>query len=630
MPETGAQTGKDQRPWIHLLAVVLVVACGVRLWMALAFPRFFDDHYIFNNITSFLNGSLRPRHSYYGSLSYLPQAIALAVCDFLHSRTGIGALAVHGTQFEGFTLGAFRIMRLFVVGYSLVSILLMYRIGRRLFSPGAGLLAAAVLAAYPQHVRSSIQLKPDMMALMFTLAALYWTVRAAQDPKLSRYLLVGVGVGLAASAKYIGLTAALPLTAWALWAGFRDRRQWAWLPLAGVSSVVTFFVLNPFVSSVFHYAFKLSESYSFRGRAERSGHGDVLRSELEFVASQHGWILGAFLVLGTVLLIRQAWRRPEAERRLAALPVLSLLSLSLGHLAVYAAALTLFFGHNLLPAFGAMALLCAYGIDRSWEGLIRQRAALRRPAVTAVAGLLAAGFLLVRPFNYAYSQLVPDTWVLARKTLRARLAPLAARHVAHEPALDALGLSAGWQRSIRTGTPSLASLPPSLLDLADAEVFPLSRTEGPQAAFYENRRRLAGDCTVEIRPRPFHNQGMPLVLLLHPWTQAGQAVPLTVQRSGSFRGLGARLPAGLAAGEVLSIDLIRPVKGPSIPSLLLQPGGQTLPLHFAGRRTRTMRFLTKRFRYAPGTTEIQVPAPPRAFPRSYRLHLWRWTEPACP
>ena len=275
---------KSERACVWLLALVLAVAFGVRLWMALAAPRFFDDHYVLNNVLPFLNGSLQPRHSYYGTLSYLPQALFLAVCDFLHSRTGLAALAVRGTDMEGFTLGAFRIMRMFVVCYALVSLWVIYLVGRRLFSPAVGLAAAAVLAAYPQHVRSSIQLKPDMMALMLTLVTLYWTVGAVRAPRLSRFLRSGVGVGLAASAKYIGLASCLPLTVWSLWAGLRDRRLWGWLVLAGLASLVTFLALNPFFGEVLHFGFRLVWYYSQHARQEESGKPEVVRGELEFLA----------------------------------------------------------------------------------------------------------------------------------------------------------------------------------------------------------------------------------------------------------------------------------------------------------------------------------------------------------
>ena len=340
-----------------LLAAVLVLAAGLRVWMALVLPRYFDDHYVFNNIAPFLNGSLVPRHSYYGTLSYLPQALALKLCDFLHARTGIEALAVRGTQLEGFTLGAFRIMRMFVVLYALVSILLIYRVGRRLFSPTVGLAAAAVLAAYPQNLRSSIQLKPDMMALMFTLLTLYWTAGAARAPRLSRFLLSGVGVGLATSAKYIGLAAALPLTVWALAAGRRDRRLWAWLPLAGAASLATFFLLNPCFGLVLHFGSRLVRFYGARARAEQSGHLVVLRGELEFLAYQHGWFLGALLLLGTLFLVRRL--RPGG-----------------GYPAIHALGMT-FLSSNLLPSLGGTALICACGMVAGVSG---SRGACRPPA----------------------------------------------------------------------------------------------------------------------------------------------------------------------------------------------------------------------------------------------------------
>ncbi len=302
----------DERTLGWLLAAVLIVGFVLRMWMALVLPPFFDDRYICENVFRFLNGSFRPKHAYYGSLSYLPQALALAACDALHSLTGIDAFAVRGDYFEGFTLGAFRIMRTFVIGYALLSVLMIYFVGRRLFSPTIGLLAAAVLAAYPQTVRSSIQLKPDMMALLFTVVTLYWTAAAARAPRLPRFLLAGVGVGLATAAKYIGVAAAIPLTVWALGSGFRDRRRWIWLPLAGAASVATFFAFNPFLGTVLPYASRLANFYATRARGER-GHLVVLRRELEFLAFQHGWVLGAILLLGTALLIRAA--PAQGERR---------------------------------------------------------------------------------------------------------------------------------------------------------------------------------------------------------------------------------------------------------------------------------------------------------------------------
>lgn len=612
-----------------LLAAVLLLAFGVRLWMALTLPRYFDDHYVLNNVETFLNGSLRPRHSFYGSLSFLPQALFLAACDTLHRATGIDALAVRGAEVEGFTLGAFRVMRMFIVAYALLSILVIDRIGRRLFSPWVGLAAAAVLAAYPQHLRSSVQLKPDMLALLLTVVTLYWTVRAAQDPRLSRFVLAGVGVGLATSAKYIGLASALPLTLWALASGFRDRhnardvrnrRRWGWLVLAGAASVATFFALNPFVGMVFRFASTIRQGYASKAESEGSGHWVVLRRETEFLAVQHGWLLGILLLLGAGLLIHRLWRQRGNEE---ATPALLALSLCVGYPLLHAAGMTLFRTHNLLPAMAGTALTCAYGMIRCGEQLPRRRAAV-------LVWLLPAGVLLVRPFLDAYTRVVPNTWAGADKTLVARLSPLQGRQVAYEPAGGKLDLSEGPKAAAQTQARSLAALRPARLDLMDAEVFPLSRTEGPEAAFYQGRRqRLARECVEEISPRLFHHRGAPLLLLLHPWASAGHPVPLDLQRAAGPRGdLIARLPAGFATDEVLSIELVRPAKT-GMPPVLLQPTNQSLPIQFAGRTRWKIRFTTPRFRAPAGLAEIHVPAPADADPKRFQLKLWRWSPAPC-
>ncbi|HSU84805.1 MAG TPA: glycosyltransferase family 39 protein, partial [Thermoanaerobaculia bacterium] len=614
---------QSERAYGWLLALVLAVAFGARLWMALSASRFFDDHYVLNNVLPFLNGSLRPRQSYYGTLSWLPQALFLKVCDFLHSRTGLAALAVRGTQFEGFTLGAFRIMRMFVVFYALVSLWMIYLVGRRLFSPAVGLAAAAVLAAYPQHVRSSIQLKPDMMALMLTLITLYWTVEAVRSPRLSRFLRSGVGVGLAASAKYIGLASCLPLTVWSLWAGFRDRRLWAWLVLAGLASIVTFLVLNPFFGEVLYFGNRLVWYYGQKAQEEQSGHLDVWRGELDFLIYQHGWFLGVCLLLGLFLLVRRL-RSREEDRAAAVLP----LSLVLGYPVVHGLGMTLFYPHNLLPALGGTALVCACGMVRGGQWLLARPAAARPAAVTFLVWALPGAFLLTRPLAYTYGWLVPDNWVMAESTLRAELGSPEIRHVAYEPEDARLGLAAGWRRPALTAVPILAALPPAQLDLTDAELFPLSRAHGFQAAFYQGRRRrLAPECAREIHASPFRSQGEPLLLLLHPWTMAGDAVPVDLQR-GAPGALVARLPGSVAAGEVLSFELIWP-EDDETPVEKIRLGGRDLPLIYAGGRAQKTRYLTPRFRDAAGDAEIRLPASPQAHPRSFRLLLWRWSQGAC-
>ena len=604
----------DERLVRRLLLAVLAVALAIRLWLLFVLPRYFDDHYVLNNISTFLSGSLRPRHSFYGSLSWLPQALVLGLMDFLYSVTRIDAFRVHGMRVEGFTIEAFRITRLFVVAYSLVSIVMIYKVGRRLFSPAVGVIAAAVLAAYPQHVRSAGQLKPDMLALLFTLVALYWTAAAARDPRLSRFLLAGVGVGLATSAKYTGASSALPLTLWALWTGFRDRRRWGWLVLAGLTSVATFFVLNPWIGTVFRFVFRLSGFYANKARVAKSDHLTVLRRELDFVFVQHGWVLLGFLLLGIGLLLWRLWRGPDDPARTAALLPLTL---CLVYPAAHAAGMTFFRSQNLLPAMAGMALVCAYAIAWCGERLFRRR------DLRAFVLIVPVVLLLVPPVNYTYIRLVRRTWTFAERALRARLAPLDTRHVAYEPADARLSLSEGWRATVRTGVPSLAALPPAWLDLTDAEVFPVSRT---REGFYRGReQRVPRECRVEVRPELFRSRGTPLLVVLHPWKPSGRPVRLGLARSGDS-GLAARLSAGLSAGEVVSIELVRPTRERVTKEMLVQPGGQSLPFEYAGRHGRKTRFMTPRFRSPGALAGIRLPASAQAAPQSFELQLWRWSE----
>ncbi len=371
-----------------------------------------------------------------------------------------------------------------------------------------------------------------------------------------------------------------------------------------------------------YYAPKLIHGYAAHARQDRSGHWTVLSGEIEFVASSHGWFLGVFLLLGTVLLTYQLWRKPESRERTAAI---LLLSLYLLYPIVHAMGMTLFRRQNLMPAMAGAALVCAYGMVRCGEWLSRSRAFARAPGLIVLAGLIPAGVLLARPFDYAYTQIVPNTWSSVEGTLRDRLAPLRARHVAYESKVMKLGPMEAWRRTATTAVPSLAALPPSELDLTDAEVFPLARTQGPEAAFYQDRRRrVNGDNAVEISVHPFGHRGTPFLVLLHPWTPAGNAIPLDLGPSGSPPGdLVARLPDHLSTRDVVSVEVLWPARDPAT-DFLLQPGDRNLPLLYGGNHHRQIRFLTPRFRYPTGGAEIQIPGSAHADPQSFRLQLWRW------
>ena len=93
----------------------------------------------------------------------------------------------------------------------LISIILVYLLGREIQSAAAGLWAAAVVAASPVHLLGSTQVRVDltMMALLMLTA---WLGARAQKQWQPRLLIaLGLVGGLAITAKYPAVFAALPM-----------------------------------------------------------------------------------------------------------------------------------------------------------------------------------------------------------------------------------------------------------------------------------------------------------------------------------------------------------------------------------------------------------------------------------
>jgi 4-amino-4-deoxy-L-arabinose transferase-like glycosyltransferase len=150
--------------------------------------------------------------------------------------------------------------RLVSVAFGVLSVYVIYRLGREAFSRRVGLLAAVILAVEPLHVKYSHAAVTDVAATAFALLALLLLLRSAQD-RGRRWLIAGAAAaGLAMSTKYnlgllvvpVTLTAFLAAREAARRAGRVDRAApWtlarrlatdAYLPLAAA------FVLgSPFV-----------------------------------------------------------------------------------------------------------------------------------------------------------------------------------------------------------------------------------------------------------------------------------------------------------------------------------------------------------------------------------------------
>jgi hypothetical protein len=623
----------EPKRWIApALAVVLLLSFGLRTWDAsqgLSSGRYFDERYTFRNISAILkHGDFRPRNAFYLSLSYLPQTAVLAASQSLYRATRYAPFSVYGKTSDGYSPTAYWLCRMVSVSYGVLSLWLLFFIGCRIHSPETGLLAAAILAALPQHVLSSAEVKPDILVLLLVALTFYWTLGAALSPRLARFLLVGFGVGLAVSAKYTGIAAAMPVIAAVLAQGRRDRRQWLWLSLAGLASLVTFIVLNPHLRLVLRFIPFMVHNYGARGTAEQSGHWVVFVRQIEFLIEQHGPIVAALAALGVAgmlwRLLRPAVEDP-GERRLGFILVLGIL---VGYSLLHALGLTLFRRQNYLPVAPFSSLAAAWAVVELWRAMIRRAPELPLRPLATPLWLAAIAVLVAQQVTIVYMRVVPTNFTVASEAVIATLEPLGLRHVVYEKGLGTFDLRWRTRQPLVNRVARLSAVEPVFLNRADVEIFAGGRLAGPEAEIYRKRvARLPESQVRVVSSRPFQSRGAPVVVLRHLWRLDGEPLTVRVRRPEGTSALIGRLPEGIARpGDTVSLVLWVPRESENRKTikLVLDPGGREVLLTNTGRRLSRYFRMSPRFQLRGEEVRVRIAASPQDRPRGFGLEIYRW------
>jgi hypothetical protein len=611
-----------------LLAGLLAWAFGVRLWFAsqgLEDGRFADEKFTLDNVASYLTqGSLRPVHLHYPALGSLLHALLLGTADALARWSGRGSQTI--LRDWSFTPAAYFLARGLQACIGVLTIYWTYRLGRRLLSPRAGLLAALALSAVPIHLQLSAVVKPDILLLLGILIAAEATAAALANERLRDFLGVGMAVGLATAAKYNGVAAALPIAVLALPGARRAPAVLGRLAAAGAVALLVFALIDPFFfimpdkfqrnfrSTLRHYKIMAAET----GEPEGSRLG-VVQAALPTIVSPelHGMVTGALGLAGLGLTL--AWAARRRDRGLALLT-----AFPLAYLGLYAAMTNYPKNNNYLPlcpfvALGAAALFGEAG--RRLPG----RAA---PALAAATGLWCAT-LVWQPMAYAYAEMVPSTLVEAEQTLYGRLSPMAELRVLYQfgTTAEELQLREGRSRALLhqvdrgvngANGVSGANVDGDELALADAEIF-TARALADRLAAGRLARAPAAQ-VVRIEPRPFHARGEGLTLVLHPWALAAEPLELDEAAPGKAERWTVRPPAGLASPLVVSFEVILP-PGSEAPDEIIA-GTHRLDLFPGGNHGR--RWLTERLRLPELPGEIALTGlPADVEPQLVRLFLWR-------
>jgi hypothetical protein len=299
----------------------------------------------------------------------------------------------------------------------------------------------------------------------------------------------------------------------------------------------------------------------------------------------------------------------------------------LGHSVLHSLVMTLFRGQNYLPVVPFSSLVAAWALVAGWKWLAAARPVVVVPLTTLfLAGV--AGSQVTRQLEIVYQRVVPTNWAVANRALVAEAEPelLHLRHVAYERELGDFSVGLSPRRPIVSRADRLSRLGMGLLDLTDAEVFPLARRDDAEANFYGARQaRVALPQVKVFAARPFRSRGEAVVVVRHPWRLAGEPVPLALVRPETAKQVVAALPA-LPSGTVAQIELWAPKSGSrlALRELRLDPGGLAVPVFDTGRRKSRFYRVTPRFVLSGDEARVRLALPPDADLIGWAANLRTW------
>jgi hypothetical protein len=410
----------------------------------------------------------------------------------------------------------------------MVGVVALFWAGRRLWSIGAGVAAAAILSFAFLPVTYSRIAVTDVGTLAPVALAIVATVRAWEDGRVRWWLLAGAGAGLAIGFKYTAGLVLLPLAVVAVGAVVRGGRDTLGRAAIGIgvaiaAAAAVFFVTNPyFFLDLSDARRQLSAQAATAGDFGKVGqNGTGAGYYLDTLTWGLGWVAALAALAGAVLELRRDVVRGIA---LVIFPVA---------LFAYLSTQSRFFGRWLLPAYPVLALLAGAALAQAADALAaRVRWRLAAPALLTLLVLVAVaqGFAADARSMTVLGR--TDTRQLARQWLVDHY-PSALR-VVIEPAVPARyyrrqgrgglrGLKAfvrGFakhQAETRVQYPSL--LKPSYVDAYRRSGFCLVMTMSvirgravndelaPALSYY---RRLAGESDVVYRVSPYKRGATPI------------------------------------------------------------------------------------------------------------------------
>jgi len=239
-----------------ILLAVLVFGLTLRLWGA-----FFDLPYIYhpdepiniNVIQGILaRGDPNPHYFDYPSLFYYLNALVAWLCDGLPAYVSgrqwalVAPISIAMGSTFAVDANAVASYRTLTILAGILSVFLVYLIGKRGEGVRTGLVAAMLMAISPLVVADCRHVTPDSYVVVFELLTILASLAVATSGRWIAYVAAGIAVGATAGTKYNGAVVCTCVIAAHLFRFGIAPKEWVRLGLAGVVSVFAFLLSTPF------------------------------------------------------------------------------------------------------------------------------------------------------------------------------------------------------------------------------------------------------------------------------------------------------------------------------------------------------------------------------------------------
>jgi len=194
-------------PRFWLLVLILVVAAVARLHeidFGLPLKEHPDEPEIVAKPLRMLREGLNPRYFVYPSLYFYSLCVVYETCFNWQELTDLLLPTLPTGHEEIFTI--YLLGRMTTAAFGLLTVLLLFPVGKRLYGRAStGLFAALFLALFTTHIHNSMYITTDVPVAFFALLSFYLAVRAHDSGLFAPWALLSALVaGLTASTKYNG------------------------------------------------------------------------------------------------------------------------------------------------------------------------------------------------------------------------------------------------------------------------------------------------------------------------------------------------------------------------------------------------------------------------------------------